>query len=117
MNPTSTHAAYNRIGTMGSSPDCGVTSTNWQLITQKSYEPFVGSKLNEFVTISAAMQADFDFQVVLNYSLPVLPANRAEVTMHGEDHGTQPGVQYSTIALKTIGDRYVLPVGPDLWAV
>lgn len=95
----------------------GVTSTNWMPVGSRSYEPFAGSKLNEFVTISAAMQADFDLRVVLTYSLPVLPAHEAEITMHGEDHGTFPGVQYSTIALKTIGDRYVLPVGTDLWAV
>jgi len=90
------------------------TSTNWALVATKRYNTGV-NLTDETVGFLATLGADFDIRVVITYKdAPGL--NVAQVVMHGENNAL-PGVQYAVTGLKTIGDRYVLPAGTNLWAV
>ncbi len=91
----------------------GPTSTTWTQRFKRKYEQGLAS-FDDDVTLIVAMGTDFDFRVQLVYTLPP-GVQKAEIQMHGEDNA-KPGVVFTVPSLKTIGDRYVLPVGVDLWA-
>lgn len=88
------------------------TSTTW---IERQRLPFgQGVNDDQETTLTLAMAADWDFRVQIQYLNPP-GLNTATVTMNGETNA-RPGIQFTVPALKTIGDRYVLPVGVDLWA-
>ena len=94
----------------------GPGSINWTLT--KSAGPFTNATnlTDQSVAFTAAMAADWDIMVTPRYSAPVASGAECVFTLHGEDHGTQAGVQYVLRGATHQPSRFILPVGTDLWA-
>lgn len=91
----------------------GPTSTTWTERVRRPYDAGQAS-FDDTIILTLAMEADWDFRALVTYKdLPGIEVG--SITMHGEGD-TKPGVVFTVPTLKTIGDRYVLPVGADLWA-
>ena len=77
-------------------------STNWTARASNSYDN-TSNVTDETLSVEIAMGADFDLRVVVTYSQTPDPAELAQVEMHGEDHGTEAGVQYDKITTGIVG--------------
>lgn len=91
----------------------GPISTTWTERVRRPYNQGLSSFIDAIV-LTLALQANWDFRAQLQYVNPP-GLDLATIMMHGEDNAN-PGVVFTVPTLKTIGDRYVLPVGADLWA-
>jgi hypothetical protein len=74
----------------------GVDSENWTSGGSQTYDVGDGSKNNEVISFAVVMSANYDFKAVLTYSGLGTPGG-GTATMHGEDHATYPGVQYTQV--------------------
>ena len=80
----------------------GPASTTWTQV-DSAVHTNADNLSDQTLSYTGSMGTDFDFRVVLTYDFTPSIPELASVTMHGEDHGTQPGVQYNKITTGSIG--------------
>ncbi len=92
------------------------TSTNWQLAKTAGPHTVATNLTDQSVSFEAALGADYDIRAIPRYTTNPNSGEEAIYTLHGETHGTQPGVQFTRRGTTHAPSRFVLPVGTDLWA-
>ena len=81
----------------------GPTSATWTEVDSVTYTPASGDLADQVLDFMGAMDADWDLLVTLMYSfIPAGPGEQVTITMHGEDHGTEAGVQYDKITTSSV---------------
>ncbi|KKL80814.1 hypothetical protein LCGC14_2001000, partial [marine sediment metagenome] len=74
----------------------GTTSTSWTQVARRSWPP--GTNLSDQVmSFNATLSADFDLRAVLTYQNGSPGIFFGTITMHGEDDGSEAGVQYDNV--------------------